>query len=148
MHPCTRFVSIALRVLLLATASLLVLSSCTPDMPPSWVRWNVRVFTCDVCGMQAQARVSVADGTARATTADNHVLDMPREWRVQDGMATDVDGDGTDELILLCWRKSFYGTSQPFWYDGSWDDEWSQHLFSCTVSCPTTTGGACWRACG
>ncbi len=34
---------------------------------------------------------------------------------VQDGLVTDLDGDGVQELILLLWKIGKYGKHRPFW---------------------------------
>ena len=52
----------------------------------------------------------------------------PEEWRIQDAIATDVDGDGTSELVLIAWRQSNFGSSAPFWKQND-TATWTQHLF-------------------
>lgn len=49
-------------------------------------------------------------------------------WRVRDFLIGDLDRDGTDELLLLVWRRGHYGPSHPFWVDQN-DYAYSQHIF-------------------
>ena len=48
--------------------------------------------------------------------------------RVQDALIGDIDGDGADELVLLCWRIGSYGAHRPFWVKAN-DRAWGQHIF-------------------
>ena len=46
------------------------------------------------------------------------VWTSPKDLRVQQALSCDIDHDGQDELVLLCWRIGRYGKSKPFWVDG------------------------------
>lgn len=48
--------------------------------------------------------------------------------KVQQALWADVDNDGKEELVLLCWKKGRYGKSRPFWVERD-EKKWSQHLF-------------------
>ena len=48
--------------------------------------------------------------------------------RVQDALICDIDADGADELVLLCWRIGSYGAHRPFWVRAN-DRAWGQHIF-------------------
>lgn len=52
----------------------------------------------------------------------------PQEVKVQKALSCDIDNDGTDELVLLCWKKGRYGEHKPFWVEKD-ETVWSQHLF-------------------
>ena len=47
---------------------------------------------------------------------------------VQDGLVTDLDGDGITEMILLLWRVGKYGKHHPFWETND-VEQYSQHIF-------------------
>ena len=47
---------------------------------------------------------------------------------MQDVLSCDIDNDGMDELLLLCWKKGRYGEHKPFWVEED-EKNWSQHLF-------------------
>lgn len=51
-----------------------------------------------------------------------------RAVRVQDALIGDIDADGADELMLLCWRIGSYGAHRPFWVTAN-DRRWGQHIF-------------------
>ena len=52
----------------------------------------------------------------------------PKDVLAQNVLAADIDHDGVNEVLLLCWRRANYGSSQPFWTKGN-DRSFSQHLF-------------------
>lgn len=45
------------------------------------------------------------------------VWNSPKGVKVQAALSCDIDNDGADELILLCWRIGRYGGSKPFWVE-------------------------------
>lgn len=48
--------------------------------------------------------------------------------KVQDTMYVDIDFDGSDELLVLCWRIGRYGDRKPFWVKHD-ENKWSQHIY-------------------
>lgn len=48
--------------------------------------------------------------------------------RAQDFLYADVDHDGTNELLILCWRRGRYGRHRPTWVKHD-ELKWSQHIF-------------------
>lgn len=48
--------------------------------------------------------------------------------KVQDTMHVDIDFDGEDELLVLCWRIGRYGDRKPFWVERD-EFKWSQHIY-------------------
>lgn len=69
---------------------------------PRWVKW--------------EDTTSVSNWTT-----EDHV-------KVQSMLWADVDQDGEDELLVLCWKIGRFGSHRPFWekYD---PPVWSQHIF-------------------
>lgn len=55
-------------------------------------------------------------------------------WRPEKGIKTqqalfgDIDSDGDEELLLLCWKVGRYGEEKPFWVEQD-ERKWSQHIF-------------------
>lgn len=94
------------------------------DSRPRWVRWKSTTFS-DASG---QYEVVLKRKTVRIIYDNSVIWISSKDIKVQDAMSCDVDGDGTDELVLLCWKIGRFGTSRPFWVD---EDEktWSQHIF-------------------
>lgn len=56
------------------------------------------------------------------------VWTSPAGVKVQKVLSADIDNDGRDELILLCWKIGRYGRDRPFWVEKD-ENKWSQHLF-------------------
>lgn len=54
-------------------------------------------------------------------TSDPHLL-------VQDFLICDINHDGSDELLLLCWRIGRFGDARPFWVTHD-ENTWSQHIY-------------------
>lgn len=52
----------------------------------------------------------------------------PAEYQIQDVLVEDIDRDGRDELLLLCYRRGRYGTRKPFWIDKD-NNQWYQHIY-------------------
>jgi predicted DNA binding protein len=49
------------------------------------------------------------------------------EWKCDDFLVADIDGDGANEFLVLLWKKGSFGEHTPFWKEN--DDEISQHIF-------------------
>lgn len=64
--------------------------------------------------------------TIKETEVDTSFL--KKGVKVQDTLFGDIDFDGEDELLILCWRIGRYGKRRPFWVK---HDEltWSQHIY-------------------
>ncbi len=110
----------ALGVLLAA-----VLFGRQSDAPlPGWIDWQSGT-AADASGRYEAA----LRHRAVSVSCDGAVIwKTPRKIKVQEAKFADVDGDGADELILLCWKVGHFGEDRPFWVE---EDErtWSQHLF-------------------
>ena len=91
---------------------------------PHWVEWKSGTLA-DASG---QYEIILRRRTARVIYDNNVIFTSAKDIKVQDAMSCDVDGDGADELVLLCWKVGRFGTSRPFWVE---EDEktWSQHIF-------------------
>lgn len=91
---------------------------------PSWATCEQTSLMCD--GYE----VRIADWWAHITPPHSAgaPYDSPAEWRVQNAVATDVNNDGTTELVFLAWRQANYGTSTPFWEEND-TTTWTQHVF-------------------
>ncbi len=91
---------------------------------PGWIVWQEKAAADASQRYEATVRRK-----AVCVTYDGSVIwKTPRKIKVQDAHFADVDGDGAEELVLLCWRVGRFGTSRPFWVE---EDEktWSQHIF-------------------
>lgn len=48
--------------------------------------------------------------------------------KAQDCLSIDINHDGKDELLVLCWRIGRYGDRKPFWVKHD-ELKWSQHIY-------------------
>ncbi len=91
---------------------------------PRWISWT------DASQVDSSGKFSfVAKRRAvRVFYEKDEIWQSPVGVKVQKALFCDVDNDGQDELVLLCWKKGRYGKARPLWVE---QDErgWSQHLF-------------------
>ena len=103
---------------------------------PDWVMWEESVFAdstgqyeVSLRGKTIQVKSFVDAGKDMNDVNDTRVIwTSPDAVRVQKALSCDIDNDGADELVLLCWKKGRYGEHKPFWVDQD-EASWSQHLF-------------------
>lgn len=91
---------------------------------PRWIKWKNTVFFDGTGAYEVsleQKTVSILHGDAVIWTSAEGV-------KVQDVLSCDIDHDGAEELILLCWKIGRYGTHRPFWVEQD-ENKWSQHIF-------------------
>lgn len=91
---------------------------------PRWIVWG-------------EQKLSAGDGQYEAVLAHKEVTifcegavawTSPSNVKVQAVEVMDIDGDGKEEFILLCWKRGRYGRYMPFWVEKD-EKKWSQHLF-------------------
>ena len=90
---------------------------------PGWIVWEEKT-------VDAGNGISIvlADRAAGICVDGGEVQRIGGGIRVQDVLVTDLDRDGDNEMILLCWRRGRYGSARPFWVKENPTD-WSQHIF-------------------
>ncbi len=91
---------------------------------PGWVRWESRVCFDGEDGVE----IRLEKKQVRLFAGGICFWTSPPEIRVQDALSCDIDGDGAQELLLLCWKQGRFGSSRPFWIESD-ETDWSQHLF-------------------
>lgn len=89
---------------------------------PRWIDWQECSVFSDDYALELSYRC------AGVSYLGSEIWSSPDSIKVQDAFFEDIDRDGSDELLLLCWKIGRYGTHKPFWVE---EDErtWSQHLF-------------------
>lgn len=93
---------------------------------PGWVTWEKRQIK-DVTGEYEVTLSSRAVSVSRSP--DQKIIWKSQKGvKVQDVLSCDIDGDGNDELILLCWKRGRFGKYRPFWIEQD-EKKWSQHIF-------------------
>ncbi|MBR1909237.1 MAG: hypothetical protein IJ821_01480 [Lachnospiraceae bacterium] len=61
--------------------------------------------------------------------SDNELIwRLPYNVKAQDFIFADVDHDGENELLVLCWKRGRYGKKRPTWVKHD-EIKWSQHIF-------------------
>lgn len=91
---------------------------------PDWVAWENRT----IWEKTGEYEITLKRKTIRILWEDNLIWTSPEGVKVQDVLSCDIDNDGADELLLLCWKKGRYGVHKPFWIEQD-EKNWSQHLF-------------------
>lgn len=89
-----------------------------------WIVWKSGTFY-DTSG---QYEIVLEYKTAEVFCDNRSIWTAPEGVKVQDAMSCDIDNDGEDELILLCWKVGRFGKSKPFWVEQD-EKNWSQHIF-------------------
>ena len=122
------------KIMLLAVAGLLVTAISTGSVLyllwqdgaflPGWITWQNRHAT-DGSGTYG---ITLDKRTVEVRYQDSLIWTSPEKVKIQDILCYDIDNDGADELLLLCWKIGRYGKYRPFWVKED-EDTWSQHLF-------------------
>lgn len=96
---------------------------------PRWIAWKSGTYT-DASG---QYEITLNHRRVEIVYDNSVIWTSPQDIKVQNAISCDVDGDGADELVLLCWKIGRFGASRPFWVE---EDEktWSQHIFVYTYN--------------
>ena len=91
---------------------------------PRWVRWE-NSAEYDAAG---KYKFLLSKKSLSVTYEDSVIWTSPDGVKVQKALFCDVDNDGQEELVLLCWKKGRYGKVKPIWVE---EDErnWSLHIF-------------------
>ena len=95
---------------------------------PSWVVWNERLEATDGGGRDIVESVVLKEQTLVVYSAGSEVYRAPSDWKVQDALWTDIDGDETKEIVMLAWVKDRGGLQvEGLTCEGGIG--YSQHLF-------------------
>lgn len=91
---------------------------------PGWITWEKESFR-DASG---EYEISLNKKTVDILCGNSLIWTSPADIKIQAALSCDIDNDGADELLLLCWKKGRYGEHKPFWVERD-EKAWSQHLF-------------------
>lgn len=91
---------------------------------PRWIAWE----NGEIYDSSGTYRVLLEQGTVQVFGQDGVIWISPEDVKVQQAESCDMDSDGQDELILLCWKVGRYGAHRPFWVEKD-EGKWSQHIF-------------------
>lgn len=90
---------------------------------PGWITWEKGTLQ----DADRQYEAVLAHKKVQVRQNGHVIWTSPKGLKVQQAQVNDIDNDGQDELILLCWRIGKYGKSRPFWVEHN-EREWSQHI--------------------
>lgn len=91
---------------------------------PHWIIWENQRFTAG----DGQYEVVLEDRQLTVRCGGEVRWASSDDMMVQTAAAEDIDGDGMQELVLVCWKQGRYGRHRPFWIEKD-EKAWSQHLF-------------------
>lgn len=91
---------------------------------PRWITWQTGTIPDD----SGEYMITVARKKVSVACGDNLIWTSQDDVKVQKALSCDIDHDGQDELILLCWKKGHYGDVKPIWVEED-KQEWVQHIF-------------------
>lgn len=134
-----------------AVAAVLTLLWYRGGFLPSWISWNevsvsAKAYDKETLGIIEKSSdaklpdsiISECTGNVTAVVHDkkinvaddlgNTIWTLDKKCLVQDALFADIDRDGADELLVLCWKIGKYGNRKPFWVDKD-ERKWSQHIF-------------------
>ena len=80
---------------------------------PGWIIWEENNIT-DTSG---DYTISLAEETVYVRYQETEVWQSPKGVKVQQVLSCDIDRDGGEELILLCWKRGRFGKYKPFWIE-------------------------------
>ncbi|MBQ9199753.1 MAG: hypothetical protein IJ141_06190 [Lachnospiraceae bacterium] len=95
---------------------------------PRYITWNNQEDTYNIS--EENVLFSLKRKRLKITNAESKELiyKTPKEWLVSDFFVTDIDSDGTDDVIMMVWKQGSFGKYKPFWHDEK-DNKWTQHIF-------------------
>ena len=111
-------------LLALCLAAVLTAAGRRPSIP-RWVIWQERRIPCGAEGAEC---IELKNRRLRVLMGGKTVWQTEPSLHVQDALWCDIDRDGREELLLLCWKQGRYGTYRPFWVAQD-ETDWSQHIF-------------------
>lgn len=91
---------------------------------PRWIEWK----DTEAFDSEGGYEIVLYHKSVAIRYQDEIIWTSPDGVRVQDALFCDIDGDGFQELILLCWKRGRYGKYKPFWVEKD-ESGWSQHIF-------------------
>lgn len=92
---------------------------------PGWIQWQEEK---DLRTERDGLQVSLSRRQAEVFEGETLLWKTEPEWKIQDVLLCDIDHDGQEELLLLCWKVGRFGEKRPFWIKKD-EKKWSQHIF-------------------
>lgn len=109
---------------LVGTGAVLYMLWMNGSFLPRWIRWESGTSH----DLKGKYEITLAHKKVSVECDTNVIWTSPKGVKVQSVLSADIDGDKTEEMILLCWKIGRYGRSRPFWVEED-EKKWSQHIF-------------------
>lgn len=109
---------------LVSTGAILYLLWRGGAFLPRWISWQSGSFY----DSSESYEIILQNKKVEILYNGGSVWNSPKGVKVQSVLSCDIDNDGMDELLLLCWKIGRYGSHKPFWVEHD-EKQWSQHIF-------------------
>lgn len=109
---------------LVSTGAILYLLWSRGAFLPRWISWQSGSFY----DSSESYEIVLQNKKVEILYGGVSVWNSPKGVKVQSVLSCDIDNDGMDELLLLCWKIGRYGSHRPFWVERD-EKKWSQHIF-------------------
>lgn len=112
---------------------LLILAAVAIAAAAFFIFWWKGAFLTDIVWQEREfafqdERAVLLNRQVKLYRNDTKVWETNWDWSVQNACHADLDGDGTEELLLLVWKRGSYGDHRPFWVKHN-DHDLKQHIF-------------------
>lgn len=95
---------------------------------PSWIEWKKKTYSVQEGKYELVLRDRKAVLASSVKTEKQKALwASDPKILVQDLLMGDIDRDGEEEALILCWRRGRYGPAKPDWVKE--ERTWSQHIY-------------------
>ncbi|MBD5512331.1 MAG: CapA family protein [Lachnospiraceae bacterium] len=109
---------------LVSTGAILYLLWSGGAFLPRWISWQSGSFY----DSSESYEIVLQNKKVEILYGGVSVWNSPKGVKVQSVLSCDIDNDGMDELLLLCWKIGRYGEHRPYWVERD-EKKWSQHIF-------------------
>ena len=109
---------------LVSTGAILYLLWSGGAFLPRWISWQSGSFY----DSSESYEIVLQNKKVEILYGGVSVWNSPKGVKVQAVLSCDIDNDGMDELLLLCWKIGRYGEHRPYWVERD-EKKWSQHIF-------------------
>ena len=109
---------------LVSTGAILYLLWSGGAFLPRWISWQSGSFY----DSSESYEIVLQNKSVKILYGGVSVWNSPKGVKVQSVLSCDIDNDGMDELLLLCWKVGRYGEHRPYWVERD-EKKWSQHIF-------------------
>lgn len=91
-------------------------------------RWQNKTILCDLNGDGTGEVIKLIRRRVTVSRDGTLLWESDNDWKAADVLTADLNRDGMEELLVLCWKRGSYGEYIPFWEEEN-DKEYSQHIF-------------------